>query len=41
MDETDLTKIKNNISDYEIEIVISLWALALDEINRRIRNGKN
>ena len=37
MDETDLTKIKNEISDYKIEILISLWSLALDEIEKRMR----
>jgi len=37
MNEQDLENIKNGIAEYPIEIIISLWALALDEITRRMK----
>jgi len=37
MNEQDLEKIKNEIAKYPPEIVISLWALALEEIKRRMK----
>lgn len=37
MNEQDLEKMKNEIKDYPIEIVISIWDLSLQEIERRIK----
>ncbi len=41
MDLEDLEKIKKEIKDYKIEILISLWALTNEEINRRIQKEEN
>jgi len=37
MNEEELEKIKNEIKDYPIEVVISLWDIALEEIERRMK----
>ena len=36
MELKDLEKIKKNIEKEKIEIVISLWAITIDEIKRRL-----
>ena len=36
MKEEELEKIKNDIKDYKIEILISLWALTNEELKRRM-----
>lgn len=37
MNEEELEKIKDEIKDYPIEVVISLWDIALGEIKRRMK----
>ncbi len=41
MNLEELERIKKEIKDYKIEIVISLWDIALEEINRRIQKEEN
>jgi len=36
MKEEELEKIKNEIKDYPIEVVISLWDISLQEIKKRM-----
>lgn len=40
MEIGDLEKIKKEINNYKIEIVIGLWAIINEEINRRIQDKK-
>lgn len=40
MNEEDLLKIKNDVSDYPIEQVFGLYYVALDELERRMKNKK-
>ena len=40
MNEEELQKINNEIKDYPVEIVISLWDISLQEIKRRMEKEK-
>ncbi len=41
MNLEELERIKKEIKDYEIEVIISLWNITLKEINRRMEKKKN
>ena len=40
MKEEELEKIKQEIKNYPIEVLISLWALVNEEIERRMKKKK-